>query len=44
MAGTARIKAMRIVICDICKKEIQSRSGFAYMTLLNHFKEHKNVT
>lgn len=44
MAGTARIKAMRIVICPICKKEIESRSDFAYMTLNNHLKTHKNVT
>ena len=32
----------RIVICPQCKKEIESRSDFAYMTLNNHIqKEHK---
>jgi hypothetical protein len=32
----------RIVICDICKREIEVRSGFAHMTLNNHIQgEHK---
>jgi hypothetical protein len=35
---------MRIVICPICKKEIEARSKFAHMTLTNHLKTHKNVT
>jgi hypothetical protein len=32
----------RIVICPDCKKELEVRSDFAYMTLSNHInKEHK---
>jgi hypothetical protein len=31
----------RIVICEICKKEIEVRSDFAYLTLSRHKKEHK---
>lgn len=30
--------ANRIVVCDKCGREIEVRSGFAYMTLLNHYK------
>lgn len=34
--------ANRIAICDICKKELEVRSGFAHMTIQNHkAKEHK---
>jgi hypothetical protein len=33
----------KVVICDICKKEIEVRSSFAYFTLNNHkLKEHKS--
>ena len=31
----------RIVICEICKKEVEVRSDFAYLTLGRHMKEHK---
>ncbi len=32
----------RIVVCPQCKKEVDVRSDFAYMTLNNHIlKEHK---
>jgi hypothetical protein len=31
--------AVRIIVCPNCKKEIESRSNFAYMTLLRHYKE-----
>ena len=31
----------RLVVCDICNKEIEVRSDFAYMTLTRHIKEHK---
>jgi uncharacterized protein YbaR (Trm112 family) len=27
---------MRLVICPICKQEVQVKSKFAYMTLYNH--------
>ena len=30
--------ANRIVICDKCGREIEVRSGFAYMTLQNHYR------
>jgi hypothetical protein len=34
--------ASRVVICEICKKEIEVRSAFAYFTLNNHkSKEHR---
>jgi hypothetical protein len=34
---------MRLVICDLCKKEIEVRSGFAHFTLNNHLKkDHKS--
>ncbi len=34
--------ASRVVICEICKKEIEVRSAFAYFTLNNHIKrEHR---
>lgn len=34
----------RVIICSICKKEIESRSPFAHETLTNHIKkEHKKV-
>jgi hypothetical protein len=33
---------MKIVICEICKKEIEVRSAFAHATLNRHIKaEHK---
>jgi hypothetical protein len=28
----------RIVVCPICHKEIEVRSGFAHQTLSNHIK------
>ena len=28
----------RIVICEVCGREIEVRSGFAHMTLTNHYK------
>lgn len=31
----------RVVICPECKREIEVRSDFAYMTLTRHLKEHK---
>jgi hypothetical protein len=31
----------RIVICEICKKEIEVRSDFAHLTLSRHMKGHK---
>jgi hypothetical protein len=31
----------RVVVCEVCKKEIEVRSAFAYLTLQNHMKEHK---
>lgn len=31
----------RAVICPVCKKEIEVRSGFSHFTLNNHLKEHK---
>jgi len=35
--------ASKVVICDICNKEIEVRSAFAYFTLNNHIKrEHKS--
>ena len=35
---------MRIIICSICKKEIEVRWGiFANDTLSRHMKEHKLV-
>jgi hypothetical protein len=33
----------KVVICPVCKEEIEVRSAFAYMTLANHMKEHKDV-
>jgi hypothetical protein len=35
------MSANRMVICDLCKKEIQVRSSFAFYTLQAHLKEHK---
>jgi hypothetical protein len=33
----------RVVICDICNKEIEVRNNvFAHETLSRHLKEHKN--
>ncbi len=33
---------MKIVICPICKKQIEVKSGFAHQTLQNHMKkDHK---
>ena len=38
----ACVVSHRVVICSICKKEIEMRSGFAHETLNNHLKkEHK---
>jgi hypothetical protein len=31
----------RIVICSICKKQIEVRSTFAYETLNRHLQTHK---
>jgi uncharacterized protein YbaR (Trm112 family) len=31
----------RIIVCPVCKKEIESRSSMASQTLTNHMKEHK---
>ncbi len=32
----------RVVVCPECKREVEVRSVFAYMTLNNHIsKEHK---
>ena len=31
----------RVVICPVCKKEIESRSKMASDTLVRHMKEHK---
>jgi hypothetical protein len=31
----------RVVICEICGREIEVRSGFAHETLNRHMKEHK---
>ena len=37
-----KIMANKFIICDICKKEIEVRSGiFAHDTLNRHMKEHK---
>jgi hypothetical protein len=33
----------RAVICPVCKEEIEVRSAFAYMTLSNHMKGHKDA-
>ena len=33
----------KVVICPVCKEEIEVRSAFAYMTLANHMKGHKSV-
>lgn len=35
------MSANRVVICPVCKKEIEVRSGFAHHTLARHIKEHK---
>jgi len=37
----ATMASNRIVICSICKREIEVRSGFAHETLTRHMKEHK---
>lgn len=32
----------RVVVCEICQREIQVRSGMAYETISNHVKrDHK---
>lgn len=31
----------RVIICEICGREIEVRSGFAHETLNRHMKEHK---
>ena len=33
--------ANRIVICEICGRELEVRSGFAHLTLARHLKEQK---
>ena len=33
----------KVVICPVCKAEIEVRSQFAHLTLSNHMKGHKNV-
>ena len=33
----------KVVICPVCKEEIEVRSAFAYMTLANHMKGHKDA-
>ncbi len=35
------VSANRMVICPICSKEVEVRSGFAHATLSRHIKEHK---
>lgn len=35
------MSANRLVICEICKEQVQVRSFMAYQTLYNHMKEHK---
>lgn len=35
------MSANRIVICEICGREIEVRSDFAHLTLARHLKEHK---
>lgn len=37
------VAANRVVVCPVCKKEIDVRSGFAHATLGRHIKEHKDV-
>ena len=34
----------RVVICSICKKEIEVRSAFAHETLNNHINKEHNIT
>jgi hypothetical protein len=31
----------KVVVCQMCKEEIQVKSKMAYQTLYNHMKEHK---
>lgn len=33
----------RIVVCDVCGRELEVRSDFAHMTLSRHMKEHKSL-
>ena len=35
--------ANKVIICEICGREIEVRSGFAHMTLSRHLKEHKGI-
>jgi hypothetical protein len=35
------VAANRVVICPVCNKEVEVRSGFAHHTLARHIKEHK---
>ena len=35
------VSANRVVICPVCNKEVEVRSGFAHHTLARHIKEHK---
>lgn len=32
------MSASRLAICDRCGREIEVRSGFAHITLYNHYK------
>lgn len=41
MSNGVKVKN-KVVICPVCKVEIEVRSSqFAYMTLSNHMKSHK---
>lgn len=42
MSNGVKVKN-KVVICPVCKEEIEVRSAFAYMTLSNHMKGHKNA-
>jgi hypothetical protein len=35
------VASNRVVVCQMCKKEVEVRSDFAHLTLSNHMKEHK---
>ncbi len=35
------MSANRLVICEICKEEIQVRSTMAYQTIYNHIRKHR---
>lgn len=42
MSNGVKVKN-KVVICPVCKAEIEVRSPFAYMTLTNHMKGHKDA-